>query len=60
LIREVKVREKKEKNTSHRDAELPEGKRRLFGLLGFVGLFGFVGFIEDKESNEAKRPTVNR
>ena len=51
------MREKKEKNISHRDAEHTEVNRRLFGLLGFVG---FVGFIEDEEFNEAKRPTVNR
>ena len=60
MIREVKVREKKETISSHRGAEHTEGKRRLFGLLGFIGLFGFVGFIEDEEFNEAKRPTVNR
>ena len=49
MIRKVEVREKKEKNTSHRDAGHTEGKRRLFGLLGFIGFVGFVellGFVE--------------
>ena len=45
MIRKVEVREKKEKNTSHRGAGNTEGKRRLFGLLGFIGFVGFVGFI---------------